>query len=218
MLAMRISFALILPMLLLSACVGPPKGHRPTGQGQSQSLASDKETRQCVADLGRMKARYSLLPERDFGGGCSIKGSVQLFAADVPVTAVKAIRCPVARNLTLWMREDVQAAARDHLGARVTRMDSMGAYSCRRVNGAATGRLSEHATGNAIDIGGFLLSDGRRVSVKAGWSGADTGERKFLRDIRASACKRFQTVLSPDYNAAHHDHLHFDMGGKPFCR
>ena len=179
---------------------------------------SDKETRLCVADLRKLKARYTLLPEQDFGNGCSIKGSVQLFAADVPVTAIKAIRCPMARNLALWMREDVQSAARDHLGAKVARLDSMGAYSCRRVNGAATGKLSEHATGNAIDIGAFLLSDGRRISVKAGWTSADSDERKFLRDVRASACKRFQTVLSPDYNAAHHDHLHFDMGGKPFCR
>ena len=126
---MRILIALALPTLLLSACVGPPKGHRPTGQGQSQVQPSDKETRLCVADLRKLKARYTLLPEQDFGNGCSVKGSVQLFAADVPVTAIKAIRCPMARNLALWMREDVQSAARDHLGAKVARLDSMGAYS-----------------------------------------------------------------------------------------
>jgi hypothetical protein len=25
-------------------------------------------------------------------------------------------------------------------------------------------------------------------------------------------------VLSPDYNADHRDHFHFDMGRGPFCR
>lgn len=96
----------------------------------------------------------------------------------------------------------------------------MGGYACRRVigNAASANKMSQHATGNAVDIGAFMLADGRRVSVKQGWSSADEDERKFLRDIRAAACKRFATVLSPDYNAAHHDHLHFDMGGKSFCR
>jgi hypothetical protein len=53
--------------------------------------------------------------------------------------------------------------------------------------------------------------------VIGGWNG-DSDSRAFLRDVRAGGCKRFQTVLSPDYNAAHHDHLHFDMGRGPFCR
>ena len=214
---MRTRIAL-LALLLVSACVGPPEGHRPRGKGDRLVLPADKETRQCVAELDKLRSRYTLLPEQDFGNGCSIKGSVQLFAVDVPVTAIKAIRCPMARSLALWMREDVQAAARRNLGARVTRLDTMGGYSCRRVNGAASGKLSQHATGNAVDIGAFLLSDGRKVSVKAGWNSGDREERDFLRDVRAAACKQFLTVLSPDYNAAHHDHLHFDMGGKAFCR
>ena len=64
----------------------------------------------------------------------------------------------------------------------------------------------------------LVLADGRRISVKDGWNGSNQ-ERAFLRTIHASACKRFNTVLSPDYNAAHHDHFHFDMGGRGgFCR
>ena len=211
-------FLCLAALAAVSACVGPPESHRPGGKGNGLVMPADKETRQCVGDLDRLRARYTLLPEQNFGNGCAIKGSVQLLSADVPVTAIKAIRCPLARSLALWIRGDVQAAARDHLGARVVRLDSMGAYSCRRVNGAATGKLSQHATGNAVDIGAFLLSDGRRVSVKDGWNSADGDERKFLRAVRQSACKRFLTVLSPEYNAAHHDHLHFDMGGKAFCR
>jgi hypothetical protein len=111
----------------------------------------------------------------------------------------------------------LQPAARDVFGSRVVKIESMGGYSCRNIiGGRGTGR-SEHATGNAVDIGAFVLADGRRVSIRQGWKGGDD-ERAFLRTIRGEACKRFQTVLSPDYNAAHYDHLHFDLGGKPFCR
>ncbi len=215
---MRLIIALMLSALALSACVGPPRDRRPSESGPQIVQPADKETRQCVAELSRLKARYTLLPEQEMGGGCSIKGSVQLFAADVPITAIKAIRCPMARTLALWVRDDVQTAARDHLGSRIVRIESMGAYSCRTVIGNNSGKLSQHATGNAVDIGAFVLADGRRVSVKEGWNSSEGDQRRFLRAVRQSGCTRFTTVLSPDYNAAHHDHLHFDMGGKAFCR
>lgn len=215
---MRLIIAIVLSTLLLSACVGPPGDKRPSRPAFTNVQPADKETRQCVADLSRLKARYTLLPEQEMGGGCSIKGSVQLFAADVPITAIKAIRCPMARTLALWVRDDVQMAAREHLGSRIVRVESMGAYSCRNIIGNNSGKLSQHATGNAVDIGAFMLADGRRVSVKDGWNSSDGDERRFLRTVRQAGCKRFTTVLSPDYNAAHHDHLHFDMGGKAFCR
>ncbi len=217
---MRVLIAFACSALSLSACVGPPDGARPRNGGPKLSMPNDKETRACVSDLNKLRAQFSLLPEQDFGGGCSIKGSVQLFSAPVPITAVKAVRCPLARTLTEWVREDAQPLAIKRLGSRIVRIDSMGGYSCRRVvgNAASANKMSQHATGNAVDIGAFILADGRRVSVKQGWSSTDEDERKFLRDVRAAACARFSTVLSPDYNAAHHDHLHFDMGGKSFCR
>jgi hypothetical protein len=203
---------------LISACVGPPKDRRQAPH-RVQSRPATPDTRQCLADLDRVRARYTLLPEQDFGGGCSNRSTVQLLDIGIPVTNVKAIKCDVARTLALWVRESVQPAARDHFGSRVVRLESMGAYACRNVigNAASAGQRSEHATGNAIDIGAFVLADGRRVSVIGGWNG-DSDSRAFLRDVRAGGCKRFQTVLSPDYNAAHHDHLHFDMGRGPFCR
>ena len=68
-----------------------------------------------------------------------------------------------------------------------------------------------------MDVSGFVLADGRRITVEAGWNGSDD-ERKFLRQVRQAACQRFQTVLSPDFNAAHYNHLHFDLGRGPYCR
>jgi hypothetical protein len=167
----------------------------------------------------RRKARYSFLAEQDFGNGCSQTASVQLYDVGIPVTNVKAVKCDVARALGEWTKDTLQPAARKAFGARVVKIESMGGYSCRNVIGRpqAAGNRSEHATGNAIDIGGFLLSNGRRVTIVAGWNGMND-EREFLRTIRGGACKRFQTVLSPDYNAAHYNHLHFDLGRGPYCR
>jgi hypothetical protein len=37
--------------------------------------------------------------------------------------------------------------------------------------------------------------------------------------VHKSACKRFGTVLGPEYNAAHEDHFHLEgSGGTTFCR
>ena len=202
---------------LLAACVGPPKGRSADTAPRKPPAVVNENIKQCVGELDRLGARYTAIADQSLGGGCSTIGNVQLLGVGVPITNVTAIRCPMARALALWTRETLQPAARDVFGSRVVKIESMGGYSCRNIiGGRGTGR-SEHATGNAVDIGAFVLADGRRVSIRLGWNGSDD-DRAFLRTIRGAACKRFQTVLSPDYNAAHFDHLHFDLGGKPFCR
>lgn len=130
--------------------------------------------------------------------------------------------CPVAAALALWERDVVQPAARRHFGDRVARIDHAGSYSCRRLYGRAEGRFSEHATADAIDILGFRLADGRRISVLRDWRG-DPNDAAFLRDVRDGGCDLFATVLSPDYNSAHADHFHFDQAergavGARLCR
>lgn len=121
--------------------------------------------------------------------------------------------CPVAAALALWERDIVQPAARRHFGEQVARIDHADSFSCRRLYGRAEGRFSEHATADAIDIVGFRLAGGRRISVLRDWRG-DPAETAFLRDVRDGACKLYATVLSPDYNTAHADHFHFDQANR----
>lgn len=206
-------------LAMMSACVGPPKGHRPTRERPVRLAPQSVELRQCLADLGRLEARYALLPDRNYGNGCSTISSVQLTGVGIPVSNITAIQCPLALALAIWTREAVQPAAKQAFGVRVARLESFGSYSCRNVKGRPqmAGTRSEHATANAVDISAFVLTDGRRITIESGWNGSDK-ERRFLRSIRGAACKRFQTVLSPDFNSAHSDHLHFDLGRGPFCR
>ena len=75
-------------------------------------------------------------------------------------------------------------------------------------------------TGNAIDVAAFVAADGHRIAVLSDWSGNEA-EQEFLRAVRDGACTWFGTVLSPDYNVAHADHLHFDQADRAFgtvCR
>jgi hypothetical protein len=118
--------------------------------------------------------------------------------------------CPVAAALAMWEWNVVQPAAERLLGARVTNIEHFGSYSCRRLYGRDAGAWSEHATADAVDIAGFRLGDGRRISVLRDWTG-DDAEARFLREVRDGACDLFATTLSPDYNAAHRDHLHLDQ-------
>lgn len=131
--------------------------------------------------------------------------------------------CPVASALWLWDRQVVQPAARRHLGTTVVRYSHYGSYNCRRMYGKADGPFSEHATADAVDVAGFVLADGRSLSLKRNWTGGSAAERAFLRSVRDGACDLFSTTLSPDYNAAHADHLHLDMAerggmGWTMCR
>lgn len=129
--------------------------------------------------------------------------------------------CTVLAGLALWLRHGVQPAAESILNSRVVSIQHFGTYSCRRVGGGGTGRWSEHSTGNAIDVSGFVLEDGRRIDVRRDWSRQDD-IAQFLRGSREAACDVFGTVLSPDYNAAHADHFHLDQAqrgpGWSYCR
>jgi len=122
--------------------------------------------------------------------------------------------CAVDAGLARWLHRDVQPAAEAMFGERIVRVEHLGTANCRRIGGGDNGSWSEHATGNAIDIAAFVLAGGRRISVLDDWDRENsdtTAKADFLRLVRNRACASFSTVLSPDYNAAHADHLHLDQ-------
>jgi hypothetical protein len=108
----------------------------------------------------------------------------------------------------------VAPAAEKHFGVKLDRIEAMGAYSCRTV--AETAKMSEHAFGKAADIGGFRLEDGRVISVLHDFRSKGP-KGVFLREIRDRACDLFDVTLSPDYDAAHANHFHLDVGVGRAC-
>lgn len=166
-----------------------------------------------LADIGAAAA-----PDFAERPGCGYRGAVALTRSLHPYSAPVTARCGLAAALVLWERDVVAPAAARHLGQGVARIELAGpAYACRPIAGRSDGRMSEHAQANAVDIGGFTLEDGALLRVEQGWNGAPA-ERAFLRAVRDGACETFKVVLSPDYNRAHRDHLHFDMGRYALCR
>src|SRR5438445_665134 len=134
------------------------------------------------------------------GEGSSIYG----FADDLRPPA------SIVSMLDRWFAESVQPAAMRWFGVRVVEIRQISAYSCRGMNGNPHAHISEHAFGNALDIAAFTLADGRRITVKDGWRGLPE-EQGFLRDVQATACQQFNTVLAPGSNAHHEDHIHVDL-------
>jgi hypothetical protein len=188
---------------------------QPVGMFTGRKIASLSDDRlQCHTLLFRAGIRYQALPP---GGSneCAYDNAVRFEGGGSRRISFRPdrlnISCPVAAGLAVWEWRVVQPAAERILGSRVTAIDHFGSYSCRRLYGRSTGDWSEHARANAVDIAGFRLADGRRITVVNGWTEGTPEERAFLREARDGACKLFATVLSPDYNAAHRDHLHLDQ-------
>lgn len=168
----------------------------------------------CRAALDEGGVRFSDQPvrEQDF---CSTRDTVRFASRLAPAAPV--MTCPMALSYVLWERQVLRPAARQILQSPLTRVDHLGTYACRTIYGRPGERPSQHARANALDVAGFRLADGRRVSVLADFR--DPGpEGRFLRAARDGACAVFGAVLSPDYNAAHADHLHLDHSRYHLCR
>ena len=222
--------ALFLGAAALAGCSALPANsgeRRSTAAAPSPSRAVpapiNPATGQCLSRLGQAGANYTPVPDRYVEQGCSILGTVQLASlpsdqSQLSVTNLGPVTCEVSQAFTGWARYGVDRAARQILGSPVHSIETMGSFSCRNV--AGSGRRSAHATGAAIDVSGFVLEDGRRITVQGGWNGGTAKEREFLRVVQQSACKRFDTVLGPDYNSAHEDHFHVEgvIAAKSYCR
>jgi hypothetical protein len=150
---------------------------------------------------------------------CGIDDPVQVTSvAGIRLSPPALLGCRTARRLADWLTGVAQARARAHLQAGIAEVRVLGSYACRTRNNAGQ-RRSEHSRGRAIDIGGFTLTNGVEVTVAGDWG--ETPEGAFLREIWRQGCGPFATVLGPDADRHHRDHLHLDTsprGGEPYCR
>jgi len=177
--------------------------------------------RKCYALLHKADIHYSPLPPVHGPGTCGYSDGIRLAnGTGLDYGPPFAAACSLAASLHIWSHQVLEPAAYRHFRKPVVQIQTFGTYACRTIGNAEGGAMSQHATANAIDVIVFRLQDGRRVTLSASWD--DQGPAgAFLRDVRNGACTVFATTLSPDYNPAHHDHLHFDLarrGGWSFCR
>jgi hypothetical protein len=115
------------------------------------------------------------------------------------------LRCAFAESVAGWLRDEA-APHVDKLGAALRAVETYDDFECRGRNRVGGAKLSEHGKGNAVDLGAFILSDGRVLSL------TDVKVAKDFRDeLRESACHRFTTVLGPGSDSYHESHIHLDL-------
>lgn len=190
-----------------------------------------RDPARCLAALAQTGMQYDRLPDRVTGPGCGFENAVRLRSAGVRLGTAPSLSCPMALSFFMWETHALQPAAMQRFGQPVVAIDHLGSYACRNVNrgeGAVPGASrSRHATADALDVAGLVLADGRRITVLQAWprdraaTGAETTSdpaAMLLLDAHRGACRFFNGVLGPDYNAVHRDHLHLETGGYDMCR
>ena len=194
-----------------------PPGFATKGQLLRLALSPSKTCMDMARDTLSLKSVPSKPHKPNRTCGWNIARSVSGSTSAELVPTNTDMQCPLSIGSYIWMRE-LDDLAQKHLGSDILNIHHFGTYSCRRQNGNSSGEWSEHAFANAWDITAFELSDGRMISIQKDWQGDNKARKKFLRAARNSACKIFRVTLSPDFNAAHHDHFHVDMGPNRSCR
>ena len=182
-------------------------------------------------------------------GRCGTPAPVVLKrVAGVELSPPAVVNCRVAAKLHRWIEETVQTTAREILGTTVHRIVTASSYKCRQRVGSSTDRASEHSFANALDITAFVTADERSIDVLTNWGEtardrhakatlgrlgeaqsvrdreasdrSSTQEARFLRRMHEGACGLFGTVLGPEANEAHRNHLHLDLARRrhsAFC-
>ncbi|VXC76004.1 conserved hypothetical protein [Pseudomonas sp. 8Z] len=169
----------------------------------------------CDQALATSGMQFTRLADSTPQPGCPIENALRIQSAGVSLSSSFMATCPLAVSFALFERHGLQPAALAVFGQPVVRLEHVGSFACRNIAGSQ--RPSQHAYANALDIVGLRLRDGRLISVLHDWSG-DNDEARFLRQVQAAACEHFNLTLGPDYNAAHRDHFHVDMGLWRMCR
>ena len=182
---------------------------------QQASIPNDDA--ECLKELGKRDVRFRKQGDFSEPTGCKVKSAVRLSrVGQVQLDNAPLLTCKMAIQLARFSEDELQSAARDVLGTTVKRVHHIGTYNCRSMR-QFKGVLSQHAFANAIDVSGFELENGNVINVARDW-GANGAKAKFLKRVSSDACDAFHVAVSPDGDANHFNHFHWDMGPYRSCR
>lgn len=172
---------------------------------------------ECVALLNQLAVDWSPISPIGGPGRCGMAAPIEVRSiAGTEIKPAATLNCRAVAALHAWITTSLQPAAKKKLGVRVASIRNASSYACRRRNNSSSGKISEHAFGNAFDMSDFEFAGGKQASVAGDWRGLFqlVGLSKrggFLREVREAACDHFTTVLGPGSDAAHGDHFHVDL-------
>ncbi|KQV81726.1 extensin family protein [Rhizobium sp. Root1220] len=178
----------------------------------------------CRRELKRMGVVYADKPAISQGPACQVPYPISLqgLSGSIGVKPAVTLNCQVTLAFAKWVKNELAPSARFRYWSGIKTIQPLGGYSCRRMNNSRQryNPMSEHARGNAIDVGKFVLKSGRQIDVrKKGLFSFREG--RLLQAVRSDSCKYFNTVLGPGSNPEHWNHFHFDLrsrkSGRAYC-
>lgn len=196
----------------------------PKAQAKPEEVRSKEEAKPepgdemaaCREELAKLGAKFTVpdMPAAD--GQCKIVNPVRISAIATPAGLVDfpgepTLNCVFAKQFTSWVADIAAPVVKAHTGEALAAISTGPGYECRNRNGDTAAKISEHASGNAIDIASFNLP-GKKSMAVADVAKMDNAESRWLMALRISACGYFTTVLGPGSNEAHAEHYHFDLG------
>lgn len=194
------------------------QGDRASRAAQQWQAMQAEDGARCLASLRAAGVRFQALNARPApdARGCGIPHPVLVTRGPTGIVynAPLRVECALALEL-VEVERAVQEAAIEHLGQRITRIDTLGTYSCRETTGHS-GNLSQHAFGNAIDLARFQPQRGQAAVVLRDYERERAEPRsargRFLRALesRLRALSGLSFVIGPRQNDAHRDHFHVD--------
>ena len=187
-----------------------PRAEDPTREAPLFTEMSAAE-RNCRRELEKMGVRFEPLPPISKGRSCGIAHPLKVsgLQGSIEMKPAATLNCQMTRFLAKWVKNELVPTARYRYFSGIRTIHQMSSYSCRKMNSRSANPWSEHAKGNALDIGGFTLKNGKHIDVRKK-SFFAFREKGLLKTVREDSCKYFTTVLGPG-DAYHGDHFHFDL-------
>jgi hypothetical protein len=193
----------------------------PDSDGRPETGPLSASDIQCRRELQSLGVQFRDLPTISQGPACGIAHPISVTGFDrgrIRFYPTATLNCQVTLQFARWIRNELVPSARLRYWSGVKSIQQMSAYSCRRMNSDSNNPWSEHARGNAIDIGAVTLNNGHKIEIEKKFSFRENG---LLKAVRSDSCKYFNTVLGPGSNKYHKDHFHFDLrshkGGRKYC-
>lgn len=177
---------------------------------------ADRDPGYCRAALATAPLRTEPIPDGGGEAACPLHQAVRVEAGSVRLNSSFPASCPLALAYAMFEDHDLQPLAKARLGAAVAQVAHLGSYAC--TPGSRDAAAGDYAKANALDIAGFILTDGRQIAVRRDWQGSDAAAKAFLHDLRDAACRSFGTVEGPESGAGRAGILHVAMRTGGGCR
>ena len=200
-------------VVILPAPILPPLQSRPA---EVHGMPDGTPTGQaCFDSLEKRGAKFTRLNTSVGTGMCSVADAVQLQSIIIGGETVKlpdqpTLNCGFAVKFTNWITDEASKIVKTATQSGMASLGTGPGFQCRGRNGDSSGKMSEHAYGNAVDIERIKLANGETIEIKDAMT-IGAKYQPVLATLRATSCQYFTTVLGPGANEAHATHFHLDL-------